>query len=112
MGCAQRRRQWRGVEDRELLLGLVEASDEKKATNLKLARMGGVRLVAMILQHRPRHVQRLLGPGEIAGGERHFRLGNDASCARKGLLRAEAARGLAQEQLRARKIAELRHRDA
>ena len=66
----------------------------------------------MRFERRPRRVERLRGPGEVARGECDLSLGDDAPRAGHRLPRAEAARRAAQQSLCASEIAELRHRDA
>ena len=68
--------------------------------------------VAVLLERRPRRVERLRGPAQVARDERDLGLGDDAPRAGHGLLRTEGTRRPSQESLRANEIAELRHRDA
>src|SRR5262245_28670971 len=74
--------------------------------------MGGVDAVAMRLERRPRRLEHLRRPAQVAREERYLGLGDDAPCAGQRLFRTEGTRGLPQQGLRAWEIAELRHRDA
>ena len=74
--------------------------------------MRGVRPIAMRFERRPRGPKRLHGAAQIARDERDLGFGDRAPCAGRRLLRTEGARGASQQLLRARQIAELRHRDA
>jgi hypothetical protein len=105
-------REGRGVELGEPTLGLVEVPDQEQAPDLEIARMGGVHPIAMRFERRPRCVQGLGRPAEIARGERDLGLGHDAPCARHGFFRAEGAHRASHESSRSTEIAELRHRDA
>jgi len=71
----------------------------------------GVHQVAVLLEHRPRGVENLCRPPQVARHERNLRLGDDATRASYGLLRTEGTRCTSQESLRSKEIAELRHRD-
>ena len=112
MGGPRCGREGRGVELGEPGLGLVEAPDQKKAPDLEIARMGGVRLIAVLLEGCPRRVERLGGPAQVARGERNLGLGDHAARAGHGLLRTEGAGGAPQQRLGADEVAELGHRDA
>ena len=74
--------------------------------------MRGVDPVAVLFERRPRRVERLRRPAEVARDERDLGLGDDAPRAGHGLSRTEGARRASQQSLRAHEIAELRHRDA
>src|SRR6267378_4316052 len=74
--------------------------------------MRGVYPVAVPFERRPRRVERLRRPAQVARGERDLGLGDHAPRAGHGLSRTEGARGTSQQRLRANEIAELRHRDA
>ena len=74
--------------------------------------MRGVHPVAVRFERRPRRVERLRRPAQVARDERDLGLGDDAPRAGHGLFRTEGARRTSQESLRANEIAELRHRDA
>ena len=74
--------------------------------------MRGVHPVAVRFERRPRRVERLRGPAQVARDERDLGLGDDAPRAGHRLSRTEGARRASQESLRANEIAELRHRDA
>ena len=112
VGGPRRRREGRGVEPGERALGLVEAPDQEQAPDLEMARMRGVQPVAVRFERRPRRVERLGGPAEVARDQRDLGLGDDAPRAGHGLSRTEGARRASQQRLRANEIAELRHRDA
>ena len=51
-------------------------------------------------------------PAEVAHGQRDFGFGDDTARTRQLLMRAEAARGAAQQLACPTMLAELRHRDA
>ena len=68
--------------------------------------------VAVRFERRPRRVERLRRPAQVARDERDLGLGDDAPRAGHGLFRTEGARRTSQERLRSNEIAELRHRDA
>ena len=93
-------------------LRLVEAPDQEEAPDLEIASMGGVYVVAVLLERRPRCLQRLRGPTQIARGECDLGLGDDAPRAGHRLFWTEGTRSTSQESLRSSEIAELRHRDA
>ena len=63
-------------------------------------------------ERRPRRVERLRRPAQVARDERDLGLGDDAPRAGHGLFRTEGARRASQQRLRSNEIAELRHRDA
>ena len=96
----------------ERALGLVEAADQEQAPGLEIARMRGIDAVAVRFERRPRGVERLRGPAEVARDERDLGLGDDAPRAGHRLFRTERARRTSQQSLRANEVAELRHRDA
>ena len=73
--------------------------------------MRGVQPVAVLLERRPRRVERFRRPAQVARDERDLGLGDDAPRAGNGLFRTEGARRASQESLRSNEIAELRHRD-
>ena len=77
-----------------------------------MPRMRGVHAVAVRFERRPRRVERLRRPAQVARDERDLGLGDDAPRAGHGLFRTEGARRASQQRLRANEIAELRHRDA
>ena len=85
-------REGRRVELGERTLGLVEAADQEQAPDLEIARMRGVGPVAVRFERRPRRVERLRGPAEVARDERDLGLGDDAPRAGHGLFRTEGAR--------------------
>ena len=108
------RRGWErsGVELGERALGLVDAADQEQAPDLEIARMRGIYTVAVRFERRPRCVERLRRPGEVARDQRDLGLGDDTPRAGHRLFRTEPARRSSQESLRSNEIAELRHRDA
>ncbi len=112
MGSPRRRREGRGVEPGEDLLGLVEAADQEQAPDLESPRMLGIHAVAVRFERRPRGVERLFGPAQVARDEGNLGLGDDTPRAGHRLFRTEGARGPSQEGLRPIEIAELRQRDA
>src|SRR5271166_3232038 len=74
--------------------------------------MRGVHPVAVLFERRPRRVERLRRPAQIARDERDLGLGDDTPRAGHGLFRTEGARRTSHESLRSNEIAELGHRDA
>ena len=93
-------------------LRLVEAPDQKEAPDLEIASMGGVYVVAVLLERRPRCLQRLRGPTQIARGECDLRLGDHAPRVGHRLFSTEGTRSTSQESVRSSEITELRHGDA
>ncbi len=102
----------RGIEAVEQPLGLVEAADQEQAADLEIARMRGVEPVAVRLERRARGVERLRRPAQVARHQRDLGLGDDAARARHASFGPKARAARSQQQLGAREIAELRHRDA
>ena len=102
----------RGVELGERALGLVEAADQEQAPDLEIPRMRGIYAVAVRFERRPRCVERLRRPAQVARDECDLGLGDDTPRAGHGLFRTEGARRTSQESLCSNEIAELRHRDA
>jgi hypothetical protein len=74
--------------------------------------MRGIYAVAVRFERRPRCVERLRRPAQVARDERNLGLGNDAPRAGHDLFGSERARSTSQEDLCSNEIAELRHRDA
>src|SRR5919198_2244739 len=68
----------RGVELGKRTLGLVDAPDQEEAPDLEVPRMRGVYAVAVLFERRPRPVERLRRPAQVAGDERDLGLGDDA----------------------------------
>ncbi len=62
----RRGQQGRRVELGEPPLGRVEAPDQEETPDLEMERMRGVRLIAVLIERRPRRVERLLRPGDVA----------------------------------------------
>ena len=108
----QRGREGRGVDPRERPLGLVEAPDQEQSPDREMTRVRGVDTIAARVERRPCRVERLSRKAQIARDERDLRLGDHAPCASDRLPRTERPRRPAKERLRARQIAQLRHRDA
>src|SRR4029453_13221717 len=94
------------------MLGLVEAPHQEKAPYFEMSRVRGIHPVAVRFERRPRRVERLRRPAEVARDERNLSLGDEAPGPRPGPPRPEAAGSSPQECLPANEIAELRHRDA
>ena len=109
---SRRGRQRRGVELGEPALGLVDAPDQEEAPDLEMTRVRGVHPVAVLLEHRPRRVERLGRPSEVARGERDLGLGNHTPRPGHGLFATEGTRSAAEKNPGPDEIAELRHRDA
>ena len=100
------------VELGEHTLSLVESPDQEEAPDLDIPCMRGVHPVAVRFQRRPRRVERLRRPPQVARSERDLGLGDDTPCAGYGLFRTEGARRTTHQSLRSNEIAELRHRNA
>jgi hypothetical protein len=71
VGGAQSRRQGSGmqsggIELRHRALGLAEAPDQQQTPNLEVPSMRRIRPVAMLLEGRPRCIERLGRPGQVA----------------------------------------------
>ncbi|HEY2569891.1 MAG TPA: hypothetical protein VGI27_00375 [Solirubrobacteraceae bacterium] len=66
VGSPQRGREGCRVELGEPTLGLVEAADQEEAADLEIPRMCGVHPVAVRFERRPRAVERLRRPAEVA----------------------------------------------
>ena len=90
-------------------LRLVEAPDQEEAPDLEIASMGGVYVVAVLLERRPRCLQRLRGSAQVARGEC---LGDHAPGVGHRLFSTEGTRSTSQQSVRSSEIAELRHGDA
>src|ERR1700675_2519069 len=112
MGGPRRGREGRGVELGERTLRLVEAPDQEETPDREIPRMRGIYAVAVRFERRPRYVERLRRPAQVARDEADLALGDHTPRAGHGLFRAEGARRPSQESLRSNEIAELRHRDA
>jgi hypothetical protein len=112
VGSPQSRRQGRGIELRQRAFGLVEAPDQQKTANLEMPRVRGVRPVAVPLERRPRSIERLGGPAQVARDECNLGFGNNAPRAGHRLFRAKGARRPSQQSLRSNEVADLGHRDA
>src|ERR1700675_2111047 len=112
MGGPRRGREGRGVELGERTLRLVEVPDQEEAPDRQIPRMRGIYAVAVRFERRPRYVERLRRPAQVARDERDLGLGNDTPRAGHGLSRTEGARGFSQERLRSNELAGLRHRKA
>jgi hypothetical protein len=80
MGGSQCRRKGRDVDVGKYAFGIVEAADQQHAPQLEISRMRGVQVVAVRYERHPRCVKRILGPAQVARGERNLGLGNDTSC--------------------------------
>ena len=101
-----------GSSSASAALGFVDAPDQQQAPDLEIPRVRGVRPVGVRFERRPRRVERLRRPAEVARDERDLGLGDDAPRAGHGLFRTEGTRSTSQESLRSNEIAELRHRNA
>ena len=74
--------------------------------------MRGVYAVAVRFERRPRRVERLRGPAQVARDERDLSLRDDAPCTSQGFLWTERAHCASQKFFCTNEIAELRHGDA
>ena len=112
VGGSRRGRERRGVDLGERTLGFVDAPDQEEAPDLEIPRVRGVYPVGVGFERRPRRVERLRRPAEVARDERDLGLGDDTPRAGHGLFGTEGTRSTSQENLRSNEIAELRHRNA
>lgn len=71
-----------------------------------------IRRVTVFIECRPRRVERLRRPPQIARDQRDLGFGDDAPRTRYSLLPAERASRASHQRSRSRQITELRHRDA
>ncbi len=108
-GGPQGGRDRRRVEPGQGPLRLVEATDQKQAPKLEMPRIGGVDPVALGFERRPRRLQRLDRPAEVARDEGDFGFGDNAAGPGHGLSRTKGARRPTQKRLGPREVAELRH---
>jgi hypothetical protein len=108
----QRRRQATGVDACQRGRGLAEAAEQQEPAQRDQTRLQRVGAIAARLERDRRRRQRTRRAAEVAHGQRHLGLRNDASSARQLLVGAEAAGGAPQELAGARVLAELRHGDA
>ena len=111
MGGPRRGREGRGIKCAEPELGLVEAPDQQQSPDLEMARVRGVRPVAVLFEGRSRCVERHGGPAQVPRSERDLGLGDDAPGAGHGRFRTKGACRTSHESLRSTEIAELCHRD-
>jgi len=100
------------TEVKARVLGLVEAPDQEQAPNLESPRMRGIHPVAVRFERRPRCVEHLRRPGQVARDQCDLGLGNDTPRAGHRLFRTECARSTSEQRLCSGEIAKLRHRDA
>ena len=108
----QRRRQAARIEPRQRGRGLVEAAEQQQPARRDQPRLQRVGAIGVRLERRRRRRQRARRAAEVAHGQRHLGLGDDAAGARQLLVGAEAAGGAPQEFAGARVLAELGHGDA
>ena len=108
----QRRRQAARIEACQRGRGLVEAAEQQEPARRDQPRLQRVGAIGARLERGRRRRQRARRAAEVAHGQRHLGLGDDAARARQLLVRAEAARGAPQKLARARVLAELGHGDA
>jgi hypothetical protein len=95
----------------EHLLSRRELTDKKESPDFKVTRVSGVQSVSMLFEGDSRSVEDFRGPSQIAGGERDFGFGYDASCAGDGFFGTEAPRSFPQKLLRSCEVAKLSHGD-
>jgi hypothetical protein len=95
----------------EHLLSRRELTDKKESPDFKVTRVTGIQSVSMLFEGDSRGVEDFRGPSQIAGGERDFSFGYDASCAGDGFFGTEATRSFPQKFLRSCKVAKLCHGD-
>jgi hypothetical protein len=108
----QRGRKVRGVELRELVPGVSQATDEQETPHLDVPRVRGVDAVAMRFECRASRLERLHRPVQIARRERNLGFGNQAPCASYGFSRPEGASGTSQKSPGPGQVAQLRHGDS
>src|SRR5438270_13893022 len=82
------------------------------APNLEMACMCSVDVVAVLFECRPRSIEHLCRPSEIARDKRDLGFSHDAPGACHGFFRTEGASRSPQKFLPPCEIAELRHCDA
>ena len=87
VGGPRRRREGRGIQLGQRTLGLAEVPDQQEAPDLEIPRMRGVHPVAMRFERRPRRVERLRRPAQVARDQR------DSASATIHLARATASLG-------------------
>ena len=108
----QRRRQAARIEARQRGRGLVEAAEQQQPARRDQPRLQRVGAIGVRLERGRGRRQRARRAAEVAHGQRHLGLGDDAACARQLLVGAEAAGGAPQQLAGARVLAELGHGDA
>jgi hypothetical protein len=89
----QQRRQRPRVDLAKDTLGLFEGADQQRTPSLNIACMSRIQAIPVRFERRPRFVEGLRRPAEIARYEREFGLGDDAPRTRHRLSRTEHARG-------------------
>src|SRR6185312_13795832 len=94
------------------VLRRFQMPNQEMAPDLKISCMCSVQPVAVFFERRPRTVESLRRPAQVARGKRDFGFGDDAPRACQRLFGTEGACRSSQQFLCSREIAELRHRDA
>ena len=92
--------------------GLVEAAEQEQPAHRDETRLQRVGAIGVCLERGRRRRQRPRRAAEVAHGQCHLGLGDDAARARQLLVGTEAAGGAPQEFPGARVLAELGHSDA
>jgi hypothetical protein len=100
------------VEAGQQALRFIETSDEKEPTDLEVARVRSIRVVAVLFECRSCCIECFGWPAEISRCESDLCFRNDTSGTGKRFSRAERTCRVAHERLGAREIAELRHRNS
>ncbi|CUJ74826.1 Uncharacterised protein [Achromobacter sp. 2789STDY5608633] len=108
----QGRREGRGVQSRQHLLGLFQASHQDQAAPGQVAGIGRIAPVAMLFERGAGGLERRRRPAQVARGQRDLGLGHHAAGARHRIPGAERAGGAAHQRPGAFKVAQLRQRDA
>jgi hypothetical protein len=108
----QQRRQRPRVDLAKHTLGLFEGADQQQTPSLNIACMSRIQAIPVRFERRPRLVEGLRRPAEIARYEREFGLGDDAPHTRHRLSRTQQARGFLEHGFCPNEVVELRHRDA
>ena len=93
-------------------LSLVDAPEQEEAPDLEIAGMGGIHAVAVLFERRPRRLQHLGRPGQVARGECDLSLGDHTPRVGHRVFPTEGTGSTSQESLRSSEIAELRHGNA
>ncbi|CUJ71869.1 Uncharacterised protein [Achromobacter xylosoxidans] len=101
-----------GVQVRQHLFGLLQASHQDQAAAGQVAGIGRIAQVAMALERGAGGIERRRGPAQVARGQRDLGLGHHAAGPRHRFPGAERAGGAPHQDAGAVEVAQLRQRDA